>query len=148
MSDNKDGMFKVWYTPDGRLVCRWPSGATDTTPGKSGDVEAWIGYAYRLGREDGIKSNTVKFALDHGIIQQPFPAPPPTITITRKFIGGPLDGKEITLPESATTYIAQADFQHVTLTESGSQGCFRPKDLYKLGTVNGEPVMVYQRSGK
>lgn len=55
--------------------------------------------------------------------------------VKRKFIGGPCDGWEERLPENQTGISKQ--FRDA-----------KPPHKYKLGTVNGEQMMVYERENK
>lgn len=70
-----------------------------------------------------------------------------TATISRKFIGGPLDGLSFTL-DGWTKQTKYAGELHMG---SGGAIDFLKTDCghtYKLGTVNGEQMMVYERGSK
>lgn len=68
-------------------------------------------------------------------------------TISRKFIGGPLDGLSFTLDG----WTKQTKYTGELHMGSGGAIDFLKTDCghtYKLGTVNGEQMMVYERGSK
>lgn len=77
------------------------------------------------------------------------PLPPKPATVTRKFmfidvppfIGGPLDGQQLGYGDTCVeTLNISAEGKPLSVTDKGH--------TYLLGTVNGEQMMVYERSGK
>lgn len=65
--------------------------------------------------------------------------------VTRKYIGGPMDGKSHLVNEDMKTHEFGGNSFLVSVL---GHTVFTTKHVYKLGTVNGEPMFVYGAEAK
>lgn len=153
MSDKSDGPFSAGAVPG---TYNTPSGGAVWHPSGLENYTQWIvsalNSAYRIGRDDERKAMEAEkpkpghWEWEPGKVTIAADSKPPTVT--RKFIGGPLDGQERTLGADTRIYAHSPVFVDSKATQSGVRIEYDTTEFYKLGTVNGEAMMVHKRWGK